>query len=132
MSLLAFKMLFRKKGTSSTVLAVALLVALIASTNSVVNSINSQAYALSQFARIGNAYLIISRNATSTFDSQVDAKLANLINSTGDVEYVLPQKLSEATLATSSGNHTAVIRGVDDIRAFLNVRTVSACKAPLE
>lgn len=125
MSLLAFKMLFRKKGTSSTVLAVALLVALIASTNSVVNSINSQAYALSQFARIGNAYLIISRNATSTFDSQVDAKLANLINSTGDVEYVLPQKLSEATLATSSGNYTAVIRGVDDIQAFLNVRTAS-------
>ncbi len=115
-------MLFRKKGTSSSVLAVALLVAILASVNSITNYINLQAEWLSGFASIGDAYMILSKNSTSITDSEVDAKLANLLSDVTDVEYVLPQKLFVANLVTKSGNHTTLIRGVENVQAFFDVR----------
>jgi ABC-type lipoprotein release transport system permease subunit len=122
MTFLALKMLIRKRGTVSAVLAAALLIALITSTNSIVNYINSQTDVLSNFASVGGAYLILSKNSTSIIDSEVDVKLANLVRDTAGVEYVLPQKLFAATLTTKSGNRTALIRGVEDIQAFFEMR----------
>jgi len=115
-------MLFRKKGTSSSVLAVALLVAILASVNSITNYINLQAEWLSGFASIGDAYMILSKNSTSITDSEVDAKLANLLSNLTDVEYVLPQKLLVANLVTKSGNHTTLIREVENVQVFFDVR----------
>jgi len=121
MAFLALKTLSRKEGTTSAILAVALLVAILASMSSIVNHINSQTEALSRIPEIGEAYLILSNNSTSITDSQVDVNLANLV-SDSDVKYVIPQKVFAATLATNSSNHTAVVRAVVDVQTFFNVR----------
>jgi len=115
-------MLFRKGGTSSSILAVALLVAILASMSSIANHINCQTEALGRIPQIGEAYLILSKNSTSITDSQVDAKLADLVSDTADVRYVLPQKVFMATLATNSSNHTALVRAVEGVQTFVNVR----------
>jgi len=115
-------MLFRKKGTSSSVLALALLIAILASVSSVINHINSQVNELSAFTSIGEAYLILSKNSKSMVDSEVDKELASLVIDEADVEYVLLQKLFEATLVTKSGNYSVHVRGVEDVQAFFDVR----------
>jgi len=122
MTFLALKMLFRKGGTTSAILAVALLVAISTSMSSMINHINSQAEVLSRIPQIGEAYLILSNNSTSITDSQVDAKLADLVSDTADVKYVISQKVFVATLATNFGNYTALVRAVEDLQTFLNVR----------
>ena len=122
MTFLALKMLFRKGGTASAILAVALLVAILASMNSIVNHISSQNVVLGRIPQIGEAYLILSNNSTSITDSQVDAKLADLVSDTVDVKHVISQKVFVATLATNFGNYTALVRAVEDVQTFLNVR----------
>ena len=122
MTFLALKMLFRKGGTTSAILAVGLLVAISTSMSSMINHINSQAEVLSRIPQIGEAYLILSNNSTSITDSQVDAKLADLVSDTADVKYVISQKVFVATLATNFGNYTALVRAVEDLQTFLNVR----------
>jgi ABC-type lipoprotein release transport system permease subunit len=115
-------MLFRRKGTASTILTIALLIALIASVNSLVNNVNSQSVALSQFASIGKAYLIVSENSKSLIDSQVSTSLANSVKNNSLVEQVLPQTLLSATAATASSNYAIIIRGVEDPQTYFNLR----------
>jgi len=122
MAFLVLKTLFRKEGTASAILAVALLVAILASMSSIVNHINFQTEALGKVPTIGEAYFILSNSSTSITDSQVDTKLASLLDDVADVKYVLPQKIFIATLATKSSKHTTLVRGVEDIQTFLNVR----------
>jgi len=122
MSALSYKMLLRREGTTSAILAVALLVAILASMSSIVNHINSQTEALGRIPEVGEAYLILSKNSNTMIDSQIDAKLANLVSDATDVKYVMAQKIFAATLATNSSNHTALVRGVEDIQTFLKVR----------
>jgi len=122
MTFLALKTLFRKGGTTSAILAVALLVAISTSMSSIINHINSQAEALSRIPQIGEAYLILSKNSTSITDSQVDAILADLVSDTADVKYAISQKIFVATLATNFGNYTVPVRAVEGVQTFLNVR----------
>jgi hypothetical protein len=106
---IAFKMLFRRKGTVSTVLALALLIALIASVNSLVNNVNSQTSLLSKFAAVGKDYLVVSENSSSLLDSVVDFQLADSIRNLSGVDYVVGQIFLPATVAVSSGNYTVFI-----------------------
>ena len=122
MQSLAFKMLFRRKGTVSTILAIALLIALLASVNSLMNNVSAQTETLSQLAGVGKAYLITSQNAQGLTDSQIDAALVNVVNSTGGAGYILPQKLVSATLSCDSGTYDITIRGVDSVRDFCNAK----------
>ncbi|MBS7634803.1 hypothetical protein KEJ34_04825 [Candidatus Bathyarchaeota archaeon] len=74
-------MIFLKKhGTASAVLALALLVATIASMNSVINYVNAQSETLAGLVHIGETYIILSRNATAPTDSQIGAELANRLS----------------------------------------------------
>ncbi len=116
---LAFKMLFRKKGTASAILAIALLIALITSVNCLVNNINSQTTLLSKLASPGETYLITSKNSTSLSDSQIDPTIIDQIKNNSDVNYATSQQIIQATLTTNAGNYTVTLRGVDDIQAFL-------------
>jgi len=116
------KTLFRKKGTISSILAIALLVALIASMNSIVSYFNSQTEALVGLPKIGGTYLILGENYTSIAEDEIDAELTNQLNSIPEIEYTIPQKIFSATLSTSSGNHTTLVRGVEDVSYFLKLR----------
>ena len=115
-------MLFRKGGTASSILAVALLVSIIASMNSIINYINSQTEAFGGLADIGGTYLILSENSNSIADNKIDTELADQFNGIADIEYTIPQKIFTATLTVSSGNHTVLIRGVEDVTSFLRLR----------
>jgi len=116
------KTLFRKKGTISSILAIALLVALIASMNSIVSYFNSQTEALVGLPKIGGTYLILGENYNSMTEDEIDAELTNQLNSIPEIEYTIPQKIFSATLSTSSGNHTTLVRGVEDVSYFLKLR----------
>jgi ABC-type lipoprotein release transport system permease subunit len=122
MSALSHKMLFRKGGTASSILAITLLVAIIASMNSVINHVNSQTEALVGLPKIGETYLILSENSNSIADSKIDTEFADQLNGIADIEYTIPQKIFTATLTASLGNHTVVIRAVEDVTSFLKLR----------
>ena len=115
-------MLFRKRGTASAILAVALLVAILASMNSIVNHINWQTEVLGGYMNVGVTFLTLSRNSTSITDSKIDAELTSLLNNITDVKYTLPQRVLTATLITDSGNHTILMRGVENVSSFLKLR----------
>jgi len=116
---LAFKMLFRKKGTASAILAIALLIALITSVNCLVNNINTQTTLLSKLASPGETYLITSKNSTSLSDSQIDSAIIDQIKNNSDIKDIISQQIIQATLTANGGNYTVNVRGVDDIQTFL-------------
>jgi ABC-type lipoprotein release transport system permease subunit len=114
------KTLFRKKGTISSILAVALLVAIIASMNSIVNYFNTQTEALVEFPNIGGTYLVLSENSIA--DNKIDADLTDQLNAIPDIKYTVPQRILSSTLTASSGNHTITVRGVEDVTNFLKLK----------
>ncbi len=117
---LAFKMLFRRKGTATTILAIALLMGLVASVNSLVNNINAETNALSKLAAVSETYLIASKNSTNLTDSTLDINTANSLRNNSDIKYLLNIKQTDATLTTKSGNYEITILGVNDIKDYLD------------
>ena len=116
---LAFKMLFRKKGTASAIIAIALLIALLASVNALVNNINAQTTLITKLASSGETYLVTSENSTSISDSKIQPNLIDQIKNNPDIKYATAQQTIQATLKTNTGNYAVTIKGVDDIQAFL-------------
>jgi len=114
-------MLLRKRGTVESMLAIALIVAILASITSVVNSVNSQAETMGKLLNVGETFLILSNNSTSITDSKVDTELASLIRNITNTKYVLTQKVFTASLITNSNCSTVLVRGVDT-QAFLEAR----------
>jgi len=122
MSVLGYKMLFRKAGITSSTLAIALLVAILASMSSIVNHISNQTKILGGYVNQGGTFIIVSRNSTSLTDSVVDVNIASIVNGTGKARYVLPQTLLEANLTTAACSYKIRIRCVDDLLSFLRLR----------
>lgn len=122
MTFLAFKILFRKRATTSSILAIMLLPAILVSVNSTINHINSQAETLGSLMNIGETYLILSENSTSITDSKVNAELATHLNNIPDVKYTFSQKIFTATLTTSKGDQAILIRCIEDVSNFLKQR----------
>lgn len=122
MQSLAFKMVFRKKGTASAILAIALLIAPLASVNCLLNNINSYTNMLSKIPTIGQTYVITSTNSTSLYDGKINSSLITQVRANSDIEYATSQQIITATLITKNGNHTINIRAIDDVQAFLTNR----------
>ena len=122
MSFVAFRMFLRKGGTSSAILAIALLIAIMASANSVVNSINSQATSLENMVDVGQTYLVLQKNATSVTNSEVTPDVTTLLANMSDVEYVLPQRIMNVTLTSKSSSCTAELTAVEDLPFFFNIK----------
>jgi len=114
-------MLLRKRGTAESILAIALLIAILASITSVVNHLNSQAETIGNLLPTGETFIILSKDSTSITDSKVDIELANLVSNTTNTKYVLPQKVFYASLMTTSNDSRALVRGVD-VQTFLEAR----------
>jgi len=114
-----YKMLFRKSGTAQSIVAIALLVAIIASAKAIVNYLNLQSETLSGLLNPHGTYLILSSNSTALIDSQLPADLTAKLSNLSYVEYAFPQKMLAANLATKSGSRAVRIRGVEDVCSFL-------------
>jgi hypothetical protein len=95
-------MLFRKKGTAFAILAIALLIALLASVNCLINNINSYTTILTNIPSIDQTYIISSKNSASLYDSQIDSSLIDKIHNYSDIDYATSQKMVQATLATTN------------------------------
>jgi len=122
MSFLAFKMLLRKRGTAFSILAIVLLVAIPASTNSIINYINLQVQMLGGLVSPSRTYIILSRNSTSITDSQVDIELARKLSNLSYVKNVLPQKMLTVALTIGSDSPLVHVRGVEGVSVFLRSR----------
>jgi ABC-type lipoprotein release transport system permease subunit len=115
-------MLFRKKGTASAIIAIALLIALLASINSLLNNINAETTIIGTLSTTGQTYLVTNANSTSLTDSQIDAALIDTIRNNTDVNYATNQQTTQATLTTKNGNYTINILAVDNLQAYLKNR----------
>ena len=123
MSALSYKMLLRKRGTASSILAVALLVAIITSMNALVNHINAQGEVLSELVNLGGTFLILNVDSSSITHSEIDSELTDLLSNRTDVQYVSPQRIITTTLVADSANNLSfTVRGVDDVNKFLTNR----------
>lgn len=114
------KMLVRKSGTASAILSIALLVAVIASMNSVANYIALQAKVLGRLTNPSGAYIIISGDAIT--GSQISAEISRELSSIRHVKSIFPQKVLLANLTTGYRTSTVYVRGVDDVDAYLKLR----------
>jgi len=119
MSSIALRLLFRKSGTASSILTIALLVSILSSTQSIINYINLQSEALGKLVYTGETYLILSRNSTSIIDSRVEEWLTAKLSNLSYVKRVVPQKILTATIITNAGSHTVRVRCVYDASVFL-------------
>ena len=119
MQSLAFKMLFRKKGTASAILAIGLLIALLTSVSCLVDNINAQTIALTQLASIGDTYIVKSQNSASLSDSQIAANLLSELKGNSNVKYATNQQLTQATLTVHNQTYEVTVRAIDDIKAYL-------------
>jgi len=117
-----YKMLFRKGVATSSILAIALLVAVIASTNAMVNYLNLQSETLAGLVNPGGTYLVLSSNSTAATDSQLPADLTVKLSSLSYVKNVIPQKLLTVNLTANSYSRTIQVRGVEDVGSFLKTR----------
>jgi putative ABC transport system permease protein len=121
---LAFKMLFRRKGTASTILVIALLIALVASVTSLVNNVNSQTTALTKLANVNKTYIVMDAASDSVLDSRVDPSVVALLQNYSDVKGVVSQTYLQAKVRAESGSYPVVLRGVDSPQSFFE-----ACNA---
>jgi len=119
---LALRMLFRRGETAPSILTIALLVAILASMNAIVNHLCLQAETLGMLVNPSVTYIVLSRDSKSVTDSQVEAELARIIGNLNYTGYVLPQKVLAANLTTSQSNYTIHVRGVEDVDCFLKTR----------
>ena len=115
-------MLLRKRGAVSSIIAIALLVAIIASTNSIVNYLNLQSETLAGLVNPRGTYLILSSNFTAITDSRLPADLTAKLSNLGYVKNVLPQKVLTANLTTNYGSRTVQIIGIEDVGFFLKTK----------
>jgi ABC-type lipoprotein release transport system permease subunit len=118
---LAFKMLLRKKGVASAIAAVALLVALLASVDCLVNNINSQTTLMTKLANSGDTYLIVSKDFTCLSDSKVEASLVCQIRNFSNVKSAVYIRLIQANVERNSENYTVGAVGVDDLAGYLSM-----------
>jgi ABC-type lipoprotein release transport system permease subunit len=121
MFILSFKIFIRKSGTAQSIIAIALLVAIISSANSIVNYLNLQSETIAGLINPRGTYLILSTNSTALTDSRLPADLPAKISNLSYVKNVFPQKMLTANLITNS-SITIMIRGVEDISSFLKSR----------
>jgi ABC-type lipoprotein release transport system permease subunit len=118
MQLLIFKVLFRKKGTASAIVAVALLIALVTAVNCLVNNINQQTTLLTKLATTGETYLVTSKNSLGLSDSQIESVLPAEIRNNSNVQSAFSETIAHATLTTENLTCSVVIRGLDDPAAY--------------
>ncbi len=124
MQALPLKMLFLKKGTASAIIAIALLIALLASVNTLINNINSQTTLITNLASTGDTFLVTSENSNSLLDSKIPASIITQVKNNPSIKYSTSQQIIQATLETKNGTYPVTVRGVDDTEAFLkNTRT---------
>jgi hypothetical protein len=116
-----YKMLLRKGGTTQSILAIALLVAIIASTNSTLNYLNLQSEILAGLVSPRGNYMILSSNSTAVTDSQLPADLTAKLSNLSYVKNVLPQRMLTVNL-TANSSRTVQVRGVGDVGGFLKTR----------
>jgi ABC-type lipoprotein release transport system permease subunit len=121
---LSCKLLFRKKSTVAAILALALLVAVVASMNTIANFVGSQTSAIGQLARVGDKYLALSKNSTSLSDSNISPETEKAFNSS-QIASFYGQKIFNGNLQTASGDYTIAIRGVQNLSAYLNAQSAS-------
>jgi len=117
-----YKMFLRKGVAAQSILAVALLIAIIASTNSIVNFLNLQSETLAGLVSPRGTYLILSSNSTAVTDSQLPADLTAKLSNLSLVKNVLPQKMLTVNLTANSSSHAVQVRGVGDVGGFLKAR----------
>lgn len=121
---LSYKLLFRKKSTVAAILALALLVAIVASMNTIANFIDSQTSSIGQLASVGDKYLALSKNSTSLSDSGISPETENAFNSS-EIASFYGQKIFNGNLQTGSGDYTVAIRGVENLSAYLNAQSAN-------
>jgi ABC-type lipoprotein release transport system permease subunit len=120
MFILSFKIFIRKSGTAQSIIAIALLVAIISSANAIVNYLNLQSETIAGLVNPRGTYLILSTNSTALTDSRLPSELSAKISNLSYVKNVFPHKMFTANLTNSS--ITIMIRGVEDISSFLKSR----------
>ncbi len=124
MSALCYRLFFRKKGASTAILAIALLIAIISSMTAIVNFINSQTTTVGQLASVGNKYLLLNKNSASLSDSTLNPQTVESLNG-ASLKSCFAQKILLGSIRTGSGVFSVSVRGVDDVGAYLKAQGAS-------
>ena len=124
------KMLLRKGGTSSALLSIALLVAIIASASSVANYMNLQAQTLSSLIGPGKTFIILAENATTITESKINPKTVEGLANISQIGQIAVQKIITVNLTTQTGQVSAQAIGIEKPGDLLKLRKARTNGAP--
>ena len=131
MQSIALKILFRKKNIQPTIIAIALLVAILTSIVAIVNHVNLQTETIGNLPEINSKYLIMSKNATSATNSKINTQILNTLNQQNIVQYANPQKLFTATIRYETKNYTITIRATGNSQTKSDNSTIQPIPAKI-
>ncbi|MEM1990059.1 MAG: ABC transporter permease, partial [Candidatus Bathyarchaeia archaeon] len=117
---LCLKALFRRGDVARSIIAISLLVAILASVNSVVSFLRIQTEALAGLAHISEKYFIL--NGASLTESMLDAQLAKDLSSLPHLKNVVAEKTFWSNMKIGSISREVLVRGVSDVKGFLEAR----------
>ncbi|MEM2960044.1 MAG: ABC transporter permease [Candidatus Bathyarchaeia archaeon] len=117
---LCLKALFRRVNVARSIIAIALLVAILASVSSVVSFLRIQTEALAGLAHISEKYFIL--NGASLTESMLDAQLAKDLSSLPHLKNVVAEKTFWSNMKIGSISREVLVRGVGDVKGFLEAR----------
>lgn len=132
MMALTVKLLLRKAGTASSIMALALLVAVLASAHSIISFLTLQAEVLGSLVSPGRTLIIVGRNSMLLTESRLSGQIARGLAALPYVESVMPQELVWASVEA----RRVLVRGVEDVAGFLKSKGAcingTAAKSPVE
>ncbi|MCW3982382.1 MAG: FtsX-like permease family protein [Candidatus Bathyarchaeota archaeon] len=122
--ILSLKLLIRKKSTAAAVLALALLVAIVASMTAIVNFVDYQSSILGQLTNVGDRYILLNVSSSALSDSHLTTAVIDALNK-ANFRYISAQRLETASLESENGNFSAEIRSIGDFGSYLKAQSAA-------
>lgn len=118
--LLCLKIFLRKRDTTSSILTIALLVAILTSIISIVNFLNIQVESLARLREPAGRYIIV--NEYSISESRLDPQLPDKLHTIHHINEIRVERIFWSNITIDSKHTESLVRGVSDIERFLKAR----------
>ncbi|MEM4700197.1 MAG: ABC transporter permease [Candidatus Nezhaarchaeales archaeon] len=119
-ALLCHKVFLRRSDTARSILAIALLVAMLTSASSIVSFLNAQVESLASLRYPAGRYIIM--RGDSAGECGLDIQLLDSLSSIQYLDSIIAESLFWSSVTAGSTRIEAPVRGVSDVEKFLSAR----------
>lgn len=118
--MLCYKIFLRRRDTAQSILAIALLVAMLASVSSIVGFLNAQVKTLASLSNPVGKYIVVRGDSIS--ESRLNVQLLDSLSSLQCFDNIFAESFFWSNVTVGLKRLEAPVRGVSDVEKFLRVR----------